>query len=260
MNIEHPYIIGNWKMQLGHTEARALMTGLRQALHTYDGPVRMIICPSFTALPVAHEVMQGSKIRLGAQDVFWAERGAYTGEISPLELQDLGVSFVIVGHSERRQLMGETDEMVARKMMSAMSHGLQPVLCVGETAEQRHQNQHESTVRHQLEQAFQTMPPPTQGQRVAVAYEPIWAIGTGESASPDQANEIRQVIEQTLVDLYGQALVSRQFRILYGGSVNPDNITHYVHPDRFQGVLAGTASLEIESFVHMVKALTAVWH
>lgn len=257
--IDHPYLIANWKMQLSHAEARQLMQGLRTALHDYAGPVRLIICPSFTALPLAQEVMQGSKIKLGAQDVFWAERGAYTGEISPLELQELGVSFVIVGHSERRQLQSETDEMVARKMMSALSHGLQPILCVGETADQRRANEHEHTVRHQLEQAFRSMPPPTQGQRVAIAYEPIWAIGTGQSAAPDQAAEMKEIIRQTLVDLYGSGLVDRQFRVLYGGSVNPDNLGAYVQPDKFQGVLASTASLEVDSFVSMVNAMTTVW-
>jgi triosephosphate isomerase len=257
--IQHPYIIANWKMQLSPTETQDRIRALQEKMKTYTGPVRMLVCPSFTALPAVQQLLTGSQIRLGAQDVFWAERGAYTGEVSPLDLQALGVTFVIVGHSERRQLLGESDEMVSRKMMSALSHGLQPVLCVGETAEQRARSDHEMTIRHQLEQAFRAMPPPNQGQRVVIAYEPIWAIGTGESASPEQALEMQSVVNQTLVDLYGEALVERQFRIIYGGSVNPENILNYVHPERFQGVLAGTASLEVESFASMVNVVSAAW-
>lgn len=255
-----PIFIANWKMQLTLDQTVQLIKEVRAGVHTYEGPVQLVVCPTYTALSDAHRALEGSKVKLGAQDVFWDERGAYTGEVSPLQLQELGVQYVIIGHSERRQHFGETDEMVARKLVAALSHGLQPILCVGETGAERAAHQHEHVVRRQLTEAFRSLPPPSQGHRFSIAYEPIWAIGTGESANPDQATEMRHIIFQTLVDLFDEALVERQFSILYGGSVDPANITKYVQPGRYDGALAGTASLKADSFVKMVEQLSTNAH
>lgn len=259
MTVEHPYIIANWKMQLSPADVEQRLRDVRPAIEQLDHRVRTVICPSFLSLATASRLLAGSPISLGAQDVFWAERGAYTGEISPLDLRTLNVTYAIIGHSERRQHLGETDVMAGRKMIAAMGHGLQPILCVGESAAQRAAGQAETVVRHQLAEAFRSVPPPTRGQRIFVAYEPVWAIGTGEFASAEVATDVMRVLEQTLVDLYGAGLVEQQFRFLYGGSVNPDNITSYVQPERFHGALAATATLEVESFIRLVTAVTQVW-
>ncbi|MBI2984373.1 MAG: triose-phosphate isomerase [Candidatus Kerfeldbacteria bacterium] len=256
MNTRNPLLIANWKMQLTVQQTVQLITELRREVRHYRGPVQLVACPSFTSLPEAHRRLVGSKIRLGAQDVFWDDRGPYTGAISPLMLRELGVEYVIVGHSERRHHLGETDDMVARKMVSALAHGLQPILCVGESTAERSQGVRETVVRRQLTEAFRSLPPPSQGRRIAVVYEPIWAIGTGMPADPDQATEMRNIIHQTLIDLYAPTLVDRQFLILYGGSVDPQNICDYIRGERFDGALVGTASLNAQTFVTMLKEVS----
>lgn len=231
----------------------ASLTALKSKLRAYGTVVKVAVCPSFTSLSDAGQVLSGSVIHLGAQDVFWDERGAYTGEVSPLHLRELGVKYVIVGHSERRQLMHENDTMVARKMISAVTHGMMPILCVGETADERRAGQHELVVSRQLQAAFRSLPPPPAQRRVSIAYEPIWAIGTGQAADAEQAGAMRDFIQQTLVDLYSPALAEQSFRLLYGGSVTADNIIDYVNPNGWHGALVGTASLEPKSFLDILQ-------
>lgn len=249
-----PLIVANWKMQLDTAATVARIKEFRAELKNFRGRVQAVICPSFTALAEAAKALKGSKTKLGAQNIFWDERGAYTGEVSPLQLREAGVEYVIIGHSERRQLLGETDVMVARKVIAAISHGLAPILCVGENADERAQGQHENVVRRQLTSALRSMPPPSRSKRVYIAYEPIWAIGTGAPADPGQAADIRATIEQTLIDLYSAATIRQGFRILYGGSVDLNNIFDYVRPDAYSGALVGTASLDPARLADMVKA------
>jgi triosephosphate isomerase len=246
-------------MQLSAEQTTNAITKLKTKLKAFDPAVKVVVCPSFTNLPTASELVADSILHLGAQDIFWAERGPYTGEVSPLDLRQLGVGYVIIGHSERRQQLGETDTMVARKMISAVTHGMMPILCVGETAEERRTNRHEMVVTRQLQTAFRSLPPPPQHRRISIAYEPIWAIGTGEPADPVQANVMRHLIGQSLVDLYGEQLTASNFRLLYGGSVTADNITDYVNPDGFHGALVGTASLDPASFVTLLQRVKKIF-
>lgn len=242
-------------MQLDTATTIARIKDFRTELKNFRGRVQPVICPSFPALAGAKQALKGSKTKLGAQNLFWDEKGAYTGEVSPAQLREEGVEYVIIGHSERRQLLGETDVMVARKMIAAVTHGLMPILCVGENADERARGTHENIVRRQLESALRSLPPPSQSKRVYIAYEPIWAIGTGEPADESQAEDIRAVIEQTLIDLYGERMVEHGFRILYGGSVDLDNILNYVHPAGYDGALIGTASLDPVTFARMIRAV-----
>lgn len=254
-----PLVVGNWKMQLTTDESAAAAVKLKAKVKTFGTVVKVAICPSFTSLGPVGDVVAGSSVHLGAQDVFWDERGAYTGEISPLDLRQAGVEYVIVGHSERRQQLGESDTMVARKMISAVAHGMMPILCIGETGEERRTQRHELVVTRQLQTAFRSLPPPQRDRRISIAYEPIWAIGTGEAASPEQAESMRQLIVQVLVDLYGEQIAERNFRILYGGSVTADNISDYVNPEGFHGALVGTASLDPVNFFALLQRVKKIF-
>ncbi len=251
-----PLIVANWKMQLGIEESHQRLSELKQSLKTVRGRYQAVVCPSFVALDGLKKVLRGSSMKLGAQDVFWNDHGAYTGEVSPLNLREVGVEYVIIGHSERRQLLGETDEMVGRKIISALGHGLTPILCVGETAHERNEGRHELVIAKQLTAALRTAPPPMGHSRLYVAYEPIWAIGTGEPAGAEVAQTMREVIRQTLIELYSPAQVEQSFRILYGGSVNADNVMDYVRANSFHGVLAGTASLDPAKFAWLISHIT----
>lgn len=248
-----PLIVANWKMQLDAEQTVARIKDFRTELKNFRGRVQPVICPSFTGLADAAKALKGSKTKLGAQNVFWDERGAYTGEVSPGQLREQGAEYVIIGHSERRQLLNETEVMVARKMIAAVTHGLMPILCVGENGDERARGAQENVVRRQLESALRSLPPPSQSKRVYIAYEPIWAIGTGAPADPAQAEDIRAVIEQTLIDLYSEPIVAHGFRILYGGSVDLENILDYVKPAGYDGALIGTASLEPATLAAMVR-------
>ena len=250
-----PIVVANWKMHFGQAESAARIAALRTKLKTVGPAVKVVVCPSFTSLHAAAKALGNSSIHLGAQDVFWDERGAYTGEISPLMLSELGVEYVIIGHSERRQILGETDTMIGRKMISALAHGMMPILCVGETVEQRAQGRHERVVADQLVNALRSLPPPPRHRRLYVAYEPIWAIGTGQAADPGTAISMGELINQTLIDLYGLDIVSSSIRILYGGSVDAQNIGHYVKLGGFTGALVGTASMEPTSLINMLKVV-----
>ncbi len=247
-----PLVVANWKMQLGVEESHERITELKQQLKTVRGRYQAVVCPSFVSLDGMKKLLRGSDLLLGAQDVFWDDRGAYTGEVSPMNLREVGVEYVIIGHSERRQLLGETDEMVSRKVVSALGHGLTPILCVGETAHERNEGRHEVVVRRQVMSALRTAPPPTGHNKLYIAYEPIWAIGTGEAASAEQACMMHQVIQQTLIDLYSFPLVEQSYRTLYGGSVDEKNVSQYVRVDAFHGALVGTASLKPETFASLI--------
>lgn len=250
----HPLVVANWKMQLTTEQAVAATSAIKAKLRPLGQSIKIVLCPSFTSLSDVGQTLSGSPaLHLGAQDVFWDERGPYTGEISPLHLQELGVEYVIVGHSERRQLFHEDDTTVARKMISAVTHGMMPILCIGESGEERRAGHQDLVVARQLQAAFRSLPPPPKDRRISIAYEPIWAIGTGEAASAEQAMSMRDVIQQTLVDIYSPELAENNFRILYGGSVTADNISDYVNPNGFHGALVGTASLDPKNFIDLLQ-------
>lgn len=251
-----PLIVANWKMQVGIDESHELWTSMKARLKTVRGRFQVVVCPPFLSLSGMKKLMRGSDVQLGAQDVFWDDRGAYTGEVSPLSLREAGVDYVIIGHSERRQLLGETDAMVGRKVVSALGHGLTPILCVGETAHERNENRHEIVIAKQLRAALRTAPPPRGQGRLYIAYEPIWAIGTGEPASAEQAVAMYHLIRQTLLELYSPEQVDHSVRILYGGSVDAQNVTEYVRADAYHGALVGGASLKPEIFATLITNIT----
>lgn len=245
-----PIIAGNWKMHTTSREASALIAQLKTLVDRQ--PVEVVVCPPFTALSTVAAQLAGSAIGLGAQDLFWEPQGAFTGEISASMLLDLGCRYCIIGHSERRQHFGETDERIAKKLITALRHGLAPILCVGETLAQREQGQTCDVVRRQIEQTLAACS--TQdGLRIVIAYEPVWAIGTGRNATAAQAQEVQAFIRQLLKDRWNTQTADA-VRIQYGGSVNPANALELLQQPDVDGALVGGASLKADSFAAIVKA------
>ncbi len=245
-----PFIAGNWKMHKTVAEALETVRALRPRVSDITS-VDIAVCPPFTALHAVSEALQTSNIQVGAQNMFWEEQGAYTGEISPLMLKEL-VSLVIVGHSERRKYFGETDETVNRKAKAALAHGLTPIICVGEVLEEREARQTEAVVRRQVLGAYRDIPA-AEARRTVIAYEPVWAIGTGRAATPTDANSvIGLVIRGTLAELYGEE-VAQAIRVQYGGSVKPDNIAAFMEQPEIDGALVGGASLKADVFAEIVR-------
>lgn len=245
-----PFIAGNWKMYKTVEEAVTLVRELRDALDGLEG-CDVAVCPPFTALAAVRDALAGSTIRLGAQNVHWKDEGAFTGEVSPLMLRGL-CEYVIIGHSERRHHFGETDEIVNKKLVAALAHGLKPILCVGENIDQNRAGKTEAVVGGQVRTDLAGIPP-EQVRLITIAYEPIWAIGTGLPATGDEANRIiGGTVRGTLAELYGDE-IAQAVRIQYGGSVKPDNIAEFMEQPEIDGALVGGASLKAEDFVAIVK-------
>jgi len=216
------------------------------------GDVEVVVCPPFTALDAVREALRGSNIELGAQNMYWEEEGAFTGEISPLMLRNLGCTYVILGHSERRTYFGETDEGVNRKVKSALANGLLPIICVGETLEQRDAGKTEEVVVRQTKAALSGVK--TNGaERIVIAYEPVWAIGTGRNASADEANRVIHLIRQSVAEVFNER-IAQEVRIQHGGSVKPQNIADFLGQPDIDGALVGGASLDAASFAAIVKS------
>lgn len=245
-----PFIAGNWKMYKTIPETVKLLEELVVTVGN-SSDVEVAVCPPFTALATVANLIKGSKIRLGAQDLFWEKEGAYTGEISPVMLADLGCHYVIIGHSERREYFGETDETVNRKVQAAFAHGLIPIVCVGETLAQRKAGETDALVKSQTEKGLAGLNP-EDAAKLVIAYEPIWAIGTGLSSDGPDANRVIGIIRQTLAGMYGSD-VAQQVRIQYGGSVKPNNIKEFMAESEIDGALVGGASLDAASFTSIVK-------
>jgi triosephosphate isomerase len=245
-----PLIVGNWKMHCTRAEARALIAGLTPLV--LDTPGReIIVAPPFTALETVARTTMGTPIGLAAQNLHWEPKGAFTGEIAAGMLREIGCTAVIVGHSERRQFFGETDDTVNRKIRAAIAAGLLPIVCVGETLEQRQGNETTRLIERQLRAGFADFTPADVATCV-VAYEPIWAIGTGHTATPAQAQEVHALIRRVAAAV-ATADVADRLRILYGGSVKADNIDGLMAEADVDGALVGGASLQAESFARIVK-------
>ena len=240
-------VAGNWKMNTTVNEARELIASIRLRLNSIDG-VEKIVCPPFVSLSPVSEMLAGSEIRVGAQNMFHQEEGAYTGEISPRMLVGL-CQFVILGHSERRQLFGEIDETVNRKLLAARAAGIRPILCVGEVLKERDQGMAESVVESQLRNAIATADSPGD---LVIAYEPVWAIGTGRAATPETAQRMMAHLRQVLGSHFGDA-ASSTISLLYGGSVNAENAALFFREQDIDGALVGGASLDAESFATIVE-------
>ena len=246
-----PIIAGNWKMNKTNTEAEALLKELLPLVEDVKDRA-VVICPPATALTLAaKKVGPSANIGVGAQNVHWEESGAYTGELSAAMLKDAGVKYVIVGHSERREYFGDTDETVNKRAKAAVAAGLIPIICVGESLETREANAYKDFVTAQVKKAFAGMGA-LSAAKCVVAYEPIWAIGTGKTATFEQAQEVCELIRATLADLY-DAEVSDAVRILYGGSVKPDTIDGLMEKPDVDGALVGGASLKAQDFSRIVK-------
>ncbi len=250
LRLRTPLIVGNWKMYMTRPEARELVHGLKERLSGQRIEAQVVVAPPYTSLNDVAEALKGTDWHLAAQDAHWEEEGAYTGEVSPVMLREVGCTFVILGHSERRQYLGETDELVRKKLKAALKNGLIPILCVGESLEQREQGRGVEIVKAQLAGALQGLPDHETPEFV-IAYEPIWAIGTGRTATPGQAEEVHRAIRQWLEGAFsGERAVST--RILYGGSVKADNIDQLMGEADIDGALVGGASLKAESFARIV--------
>jgi len=247
-----PLIAGNWKMYKTASEAVVLARAVVKSLSPPDGG-EVVICPPFTALAAVGQVIAGSRVGLGGQDLHWAKEGAYTGEVSAEMLRDLGCRYVIVGHSERRQYFGETDENVNKKSLAALGSGLTPIICVGEALSERETGHAHHVVEAQVKGALSGLAP-GQVRALTLAYEPVWAIGTGRTATPDQAEEMHAHVRKTIGGLVGVD-VAQGVRILYGGSVKPENAKELLQRSEIDGALVGGASLHADSFALIVKAV-----
>jgi triosephosphate isomerase (TIM) len=245
-----PIIAGNWKMNKSPAEAVELVRALRPLITRYP-QVETVVCPPFVALPAVADALRGVDIGVGAQNVHWSESGAYTGEVSASMLVGL-VQYVIIGHSERRQYFGETDEMVNKKTLAVLSHGLKPIICVGESLEQNEAGITDEYVSAQVRAAFAGLTV-EQALQTVMAYEPIWAIGTGKTATAAVANRVCGIVVRgTLADLYGPE-VAQQMRVQYGGSANEKNIGELMAMPDIDGALVGGASLKADAFATMVR-------
>ena len=249
-----PMVVANWKMHGRLAEARELAQAVRDGLKRPRG-VEVAICPPFTALAAVAEVLAGSPLMLGAQNCHWEKSGAFTGEVSPAMLAELGCRLVVLGHSERRHISRETDEEIRRKVAAALRHRLQPVLCVGETAEERRQGLTFTVVEGQLRAGLAGLPVEDL-VGCTIAYEPVWAIGTGLTATPSQASEVHGYLRGLLSEL-GSKESAQAVRILYGGSVKPDNAGLFAQEPEIDGALVGGASLQAASFITIAKKSAA---
>lgn len=243
------FVAGNWKMNKTIAETRELLSALKTGLNDLQG-VDRVVCPPFVSLAAAHELLAGTSIGLGAQNMHWEEKGAFTGEVAPGMLKEL-CSYVILGHSERRTYFGETDETVNKKVLAAQKAGLTPIVCVGETLAQYEAGQTSDVVSTQTRAGLQGATPEF-ASKIVVAYEPVWAIGTGKASSAENAQAVHAGIRQVLSEMFGKE-TAQAIRILYGGSVTASNAAEFFSQADIDGALVGGASLKVDDFVGIVS-------
>ncbi len=248
-------IAGNWKLNKTCKEAVELVTELNREVSQVT-EVDIVVCPVFTALRDVSDVLVDSNVKLGAQNLYWEDAGAFTGEVSAPLIKDAGAQYVIIGHSERRQYFGETDATINKKIKAALAQGLTPIVCVGELLEERESGDTEKVITEQFKGSLAGYSA-DDVKRMVIAYEPVWAIGTGKTATPDQAQEVHKLIRQLLADGFGQETAD-VVRIQYGGSAKPENITELIQQPDIDGALVGGASLKSDSFAQMIKNCIAV--
>ncbi len=251
--MKKPLLVANWKMNLGVSRSVVLTEKIVAKLGQTKS-AEIVLCPSFTAIPAVGVVLHGSTLKLGAQDLFWEERGAYTGEVSAEMLNELGCRYVIVGHSERRQYLGENNTMVHQKTRAALAGGLTPIICVGETFDEKSQGQTEYVVMQQVSAALSGISLLAK-EEIVIAYEPVWVIGSGRAVEPTEAERVVKVIRHLLLDFYPRDIVQDHCRVVYGGSVDHANIKQFIAATDGDGALVGGASLQFEEFSQIVTAL-----
>lgn len=250
INNQKPFIAGNWKMQKTIPEAVEIVKALKEASpELTDAEIAVI--PPFTVLSEVRKTIERSSIQLGAQNLFWEEKGAFTGEVSAPMLKDAGCQFVVIGHSERRQYFGETNKTVNKKVKTALAHELIPIMCIGESLEEKEKGKTIDKVETQINSGLEGLGK-EETRRIIIAYEPIWAIGTGLTATPSQAEEVHSFIREKLAEKYGNEMASCAI-ILYGGSVKPANTYSLLKENNINGALVGGASLEADSFIQIAK-------
>ena len=247
-----PFIAGNWKMNMNTASAVSLASGLAKALEGVES-VDVAVCPPFVYLQAVAAALSASNIALGSQNVYFEEKGAFTGEISCDMLKDVCCTYAIIGHSERRHVMGETDELINKKISASINSGLLPIFCVGELLEEREAGTTNDVVSSQVKKGLEGICA-ERIQAVTIAYEPVWAIGTGLTATPEQAQEVHAMIRGLLADMYGTD-IAQSLRIQYGGSAKPDNTAELMSQPDVDGLLVGGASLKVDDFAAMVKTV-----
>jgi triosephosphate isomerase len=247
-------VVGNWKMHGGQTSGSILARQIVGALEKPVPAVEVVLAPPFTSLSQVQRIIQNSAVKMAAQSSHWQDSGPFTGEISPAMLAEAGCEFVIVGHSERRQIFHETDELVGQKLVAVIRNRMRPILCVGETLEERRAERTAAVIAHQLEDALKGIGK-DDIEHVEIAYEPVWAIGTGQNATAEQIRDTHAQIRNFLIDRFDRTK-GQQARIVYGGSVKPENAAMLAGIDEVNGVLVGGASLAAESFLPIVKAFS----
>jgi triosephosphate isomerase len=245
-----PLLAGNWKMHKTISESIDLTVRLKYACDSLDDR-DVVVCPPYTALQAVTETLSDSEIEVGAQDMHHEEEGAFTGEVSPVMVEDTGAGWVILGHSERREIFGEDAEVLKKKMATASEHGFKVFYCVGEKADQREAGDVRSVLQQQLTDVLSEFSRDA-FEELVIAYEPLWAIGTGEAASPDQANEAHEIVRNVLSDLFDSSY-AEETRVVYGGSVKPHNVNDLMSQPELDGALVGSASLEAEDFARIVQ-------
>jgi triosephosphate isomerase len=245
-----PIIVGNWKMFTNLSQATELVKSLKSEVGDLSN-IEIGVCPPFVYLPAVRDIIQDSNIKLGAQNAHWEKEGAFTGEVSPFMIKDIGCTYLIIGHSERRHQMSETDDIINKKLKAALGVGLTPILCIGELLEERQEGKTESVLRRQLEQGLDGITA-EQMQYITIAYEPVWAIGTGKTATPEQAQESHSFIRKFIATILNET-IAENIRIMYGGSVKPDNISQLSAQPDLDGALVGGASLKADSFSQIIK-------
>lgn len=246
-----PFVAGNWKLNKTINESVALIQDLKRGLAT-EPACEVVVAPVYTALAAVRAELDGSFIKLSAQNVHWVDQGAFTGEVSAPLLRDVGCDFVIVGHSERRQFFGETDETVNKRANAVLNCGMSVIVCVGETLEERQAGKTLQRISSQVDAALNGIKP-EESPRIVVAYEPVWAIGTGVNAEPTDVQDAHKAIRNLLAKQFNDSLAN-QMRILYGGSVKPENAASLIGQPDVDGALVGGASLSAESFIGIIKA------
>jgi triosephosphate isomerase len=259
--MKKPIIIANWKMKLALAESLKLAKKIlkESGIRNQESGIEIVLCPSFIILSDIQKLIfkirnSKFKIRLGAQDVFWETKGAFTGEVSAFMLKEAGCEYVIIGHSERREYLKETDEMIHKKIKVVLEEDLIPVLCVGETFGERQQGQKDFRIIMQVTKALEGIKIKPR-QNLIIAYEPVWVIGSGQAVEPEEAEHTNRVIKQTLIDLFGSEIAEENFRIIYGGSVDSSTVKDFVDQPTVDGVLVGGASLDAEEFVKLITQI-----
>lgn len=252
--MKNKIIIANWKMSLLYQESMDVSSAIVQLKKNIPQDVELVICPSYVSLSGVAALFKDTEIKIGAQDIFWEERGAYTGEVSPVDLADLGCSYAIIGHSERRMNLGETNVMIHDKVKMALKNKLVPIICIGENWDERQVGQRDYVLIRELNEVLGGIQI-RDGDSVIIAYEPIWAISSGKGiyAEPEEVKYVSEVIRQVLIDLYGASRIESSIRFIYGGSVNKLTIRKYTELPRIAGVLVGNASTKPEEFISLIK-------